>query len=505
MVKSTYQNPKLIAQNGIYLFIRLLFVLFLSFYITRLALAYLGEEDFGINDIVGGITAIFAIVSMPITNTIQRFFNVEFTKNEYEDSIVFATCKRMISILVVVLIILYETAGLYFINFILNIPEGKIDIANIVFQLSAITNIFNLLSLPYQSLLYAKENMKIYAYGEIGLAIFRLISLIILPYLSTNHLISYSSILLVGYLFIWGFYKMFVKIIYPSVVSKAKPNNAFLNKVMGFSGWNFLESVSGITTTYGTNILINIFGGVLYNTAYGISKQISNAINSFTINIMKAVEPQITSSDAQKNYQYRDNLVIKSAILSFLIIGYIYIIFYYSGNFILKIWLSNIPLYTMEIISYTLLYCVTTSIILPFRCLILATGEIKEYFSYLLILTIITILVMYYLLKKGMPVIFAFAILVGFGILKAMLSLFILKIKVQFTLRKFIRSLFLSLIVLIALFFINKILVCNNSVLTLVTTVIVDGLALIITGLLIIFSKTERKVLANKINLWKKR
>jgi O-antigen/teichoic acid export membrane protein len=507
MSKGSIQNPKLIAKNGVYLFVRLLLVLFLSFYITRLALAYLGDEDFGINNVVGGITAIFAIVSMPLTNSIQRFLNVEFAKGKIDQCIVFKTCRKVVFILAVVMLILFETIGLYLVNHLVNIPEGKLLESNIVFQLSAFTSVFTLLTLPYQALLFAKENMKIGAYADISLSLFRLVMLIVLPFIIINHLVAYASILFFGYIVTWMFYKGYCTNFYKDIMKKSDHDASLLRNVLSFSGWNFLESVAGISTTYGTSIIINVFGGVLYNTAYGVSKQISNAVTSFTVNLMKAVEPQITSSHTQENYLYRNNLIIKSSCLSFLLIGYIYIIFQFSGSYMLNLWLGYIPLYTIQVISITLLSSLFTSIVLPFRCLLLATGDIKEYFIALFFLSFASMVIMYFLLYKGMPVKTAFVVLLFFEISKLFLCIITLIWKIKLNIYSIISKLSLCTICLLIMLALTYIVDNNysNELISLCISIVVNAVILLISALYIVFSQNERRVIFNKISIWKRK
>lgn len=506
-MESSNRNPKLIATNGIYLVLRMLFVLFLSFYITRLALAYLGDEDFGINDVVGGITVIFAIITMPLTNTVQRFLNVEFVRQKYDPVVVFSTCRRLIYILSIILIVLYETIGLYLINYVIKIPDGKMWAANVVYQISIVTSLASLMYLPYQSLMYSRENMKICAYAEMGLSIFRLVMLIVLPCISVNHLIGYALILCFGYSLIFLFYYVYSKTHYTEIVSRGRSDMALLKNILGFSGWNLLESVSGIVSTYGTNIIINIFGGVLYNTAYGISKQISHAVTSFTINVLKAVEPQITSSHVENNISYRDNLLMKAISSSFLMIGFIYVIFWFSGELVLKLWLVKTPAYTLDVIRFTLLACVFTGVVLPLRCLILATGQIKEYFIGILTLTLVSISLMYFLLIEDMSVVLVFAILLGLEILKFLLAILVVKLKINFKASRLFITLLKCITGLTLLFFMCKVIygLPISEILHMMISIITGFVILLGLIAFITFNKVERKKIINHINSWKRR
>ena len=205
------KDPNLIVRNGIYLSLRLILVLIASFYITRLTLDILGNVDYGINNIVGGITVIFSIITMPLITTIQRFFNVEFAKDKYNETVIFNTSKRLIFSIIILLIILYETIGLYLIKNVINIPEERQTVALYVYQITVVTNLLTFLYVPYQALLFSKENMGVLAYTEVGLSLFRIILLLIVPFISFDYLISCSLILLFGHFFIFVYYYHYCK------------------------------------------------------------------------------------------------------------------------------------------------------------------------------------------------------------------------------------------------------------------------------------------------------
>ena len=181
-----YQNSNLVIKNGAFLFLRLLLVLFLGFFTTRLTLQVLGDEKFGIYNIVGGIIAIFAIISMPVRDSLQRFFNVEFTKEDIKPSVVFFTSVKIVKWMILIITILYESIGLYLINYVIKYPAEEQLAVNIIFQISVVSNIFGFAALPYLSLLFAKENMGVPAICEIVGAVLKILLLYLIPYIPVD-------------------------------------------------------------------------------------------------------------------------------------------------------------------------------------------------------------------------------------------------------------------------------------------------------------------------------
>lgn len=400
-----YQNPDRVIKNGAFLLFRMLFVLFLGFFATRLTLQTLGDEKFGIYNIVGGIVALFAIISIPVRDSLQRFFNVELAKDVLKPSVVFHTSIRIVWLMIGIITVLYETLGLYLVNNVINYPEQEHLAVNIVFQFAVLTNIFGFAQLPYIALLFSRENMGVPALCEIISAVIRIILLYLIVYVPVNILIPYSSIFLLINLWLYFFYKSYCRRRYQDYFQESSGDKSLRKEMLSFSGWSFVEAIAGVSLAYISDVFINIFGGVLYNAAYGISKQLQSAVISFTSNVVKAAEPQITSGDATQNYHYRDQLLMTTVKVSFLFIAFFYVFFRFDGEWLLTLWLGRIPQYVVEFCDLMLLSIVCSSIASPFRTLIMATGKVKWYFLTYGVVSLCATLAMFFTLKFGAPVI----------------------------------------------------------------------------------------------------
>lgn len=403
--KNEIRNPRLILKNGILLITRMLFVLFISFYSARLTLDILGVQDFGINSVVGGLISTFAMVSMPLTSSLQRFYNVEFTKQQIPPRVVFSTSLFIIAVLALIMLALYETIGVYAVNYLLNYPEERTIAVNVVFQIAAFTSLAHLLTLPYRGLVYSKEEMGIPAIVEIVTSILKLVFLMVIPSLSYDNLILYFlllSILKIGELV---YYVGYCKFYHEESIWTKERNSGFRDSFLKYSGWNLIGTISGITLTYISNLLINVFGGLIYNTAYGISKQVSSAVISFTSNVLKAIDPQITKSTSVDLDNYRDQLVVSAIKLTLCATGLLTIIFYFEGDLLLKIWLKNVPKYVYEFCVLALIEILFASVTTPLRSVVYATGKIKTFFIFRGLSTSVIMIMMYVMLLNRYPVI----------------------------------------------------------------------------------------------------
>jgi O-antigen/teichoic acid export membrane protein len=495
------KDPNLIVRNGIYLSLRLILVLIASFYITRLTLDILGDVDYGINNIVGGITVIFAIITMPLLTTIQRFFNVEFAKNKYNETVIFNTSKKLIFSIIILLIILYETIGLYLIKNVINIPEKRQTVALYVYQISVVTNLLTFLYIPYQALLFSKENMGVLAYTEVGLSLFRIILLLIIPFITLDYLISCSLILLFGHFFIFVYYYHYCKKKYSEIFQNKSNDKELFKQMFNFSSWGTIESISGIAINYGTNFILNVFGGVLYNTAYGISRQVSNGVLSFTTNLLKVFDPQISGSHAIGDYSYRNKLVVLAIKISFLLIGFIFIVFAFDGEYILNIWLKDTPSFALEFTLIMMLASIFSSISLPLRTLIVASGKIKEYFIGYGLINLIAILTMLLLLMYSFPIISVMYIYFIQSFIITVYALVILKIKISFPVFIISKVVIYDCIVLTITGVLYHILdhYFSHGVLNLCLKISGAFIFLIICSYLLILDKIEKKNVVYKL------
>lgn len=493
------RNPKLILKNSLFLFFRMLFVMLLGFYFVRISLNILGEEDYGIYNIIGTITSMFAIISMPITNSIRRFANVELSKNCNTEQSVFSASVALIVLLVIFIFISFEIIGVYVINNIIVLPEGKEYTANIVYQITILNTIVTFLSIPYQALLNAKEKLGITAATEVFISVFKLVFIFLIPFIEIDFLISYSLIYLSAFIIVLLFYYVYFKKNYSYLHYTLKFDKILFREMTSFSLWNSIESFSGIVLTYGTNFLINIFGGVIYNTVYAISKQVSNAINSFSLNILKAVEPQITSSHINNDNSYKNQLVIWSVKITCLIIGYIAVFFYIEGEYLLTLWLVEVPKEAFEFCFITILSCLFTSINIPIQSLIIANGIVKRFYLYYLVEVLLAMPIMYFILKINLSMIYSMYILVLVEIIRNIYGLVEVKRLMDFPVILLLKGVFRcfgSLILSTALlvFLYNK-----YGTQSIILQAFVSVVVFIFISYIITLNKLEKDIIKKKI------
>jgi len=362
MENSPSENNKRIAKNTLFLYFRSILTLGVGLYTSREVLAQLGVEDFGIYNVVGGVIVLFSFIQGAMYSATSRFFTFDLGKNDFEQlkktfslSVIIHGCTALI------IFVLGETVGLWFLNTQLVIPEDRMGAANFVYQVTIFTACIGILQMPYSVAINAHERMKVYAYAGIADAVFKLGIAIALGFATVDKLKFYSILLFGVYFVMSGFYMYYCHRNFVETHFKWFWDKKMFWERMGFSGYEVLNGISHILVIQGGNFLINRFFGVFLNAANGVSTQVIGAANQFTGNFFAAIAPQITKSLAKGEMDYFYSMVIRASkfcfLLSFLFMAPLAL----QMNFVLNTWLKEVPDYAeifcqLSIISVTLAF-----------------------------------------------------------------------------------------------------------------------------------------------------
>ena len=381
MSNQTSDNNKRIAKNTLLLYVRMLFTMVVSLFTSRVILNTLGVEDYGINNVVGGIVTMFTVLSGSLSSSISRFITFELGKGNLQRlKTVFSTSVNIQLGMSVLIIVIAEAAGICFLNTKMNIPHVRIVAANWVFQCAILTFVFNLLSVPYNAAIIAHEKMSAFAYISVVEVTLKLIIVYMLTISPFDRLKTYAVLLLcVSFIirFIYGYYskRHFEECTYHFVIDKP-----MLKEMTGFAGWNFLGNGAYMLNTQGVNILMNLYFGVAVNAARGVATQVEVALKQFVNNFTTAVNPQITKSYAQRNFSYMHKLVCCSAKFSAFLMMFFAVPIFLETDTILKIWLKTFPEYAAVFLRWIIISSfVDTVLVNPLVTAMLATGKIKRY------------------------------------------------------------------------------------------------------------------------------
>jgi len=380
MENSHSENNKRIAKNTLFLYFRSILTLGVGLYTSREVLAQLGVEDFGIYNVVGGVIVLFSFIQNAMNSATSRFFTFDLGKGDFEQlkktfslSVIIHGCTALI------IFVLGETVGLWFLNTQLVIPESRMEAANFVYQFTIFSACIGILQTPYMVAINAHERMKIYAYAGIADAVFKLGVALALGFAAVDKLKFYSVLLFGVYFVMCGFYRYYCHRNFVETHFKWFWDKKMFLERMGFGGYEVLGGISMVLSVQGGAFLLNRFYGVLLNAANGVSVQVMNAAQQFASNFFAAISPQITKALAAGEIERFYNLIIKASKFCFLLCFMLMAPLALQMDFILSIWLTIVPNYAKVFCQLVL---VNISLLFTFVSVwhgIISTGKNKTF------------------------------------------------------------------------------------------------------------------------------
>lgn len=374
------QNSKRIAKNTIFLYMRMLLIMAVSLYTSRVILQTLGVEDFGIYNVVGGLATSFAFFSSSLSNATQRFLNFELGKNDPQGANrVFCLSFLIYIVIIIAVVIIAEIIGIWMINYKLIIPAERLVAANWVFHTTVIGLAVTLISSVFDSVLIARENMKIYAYISIVEVLLKLFIVYTLNWSEIDKLKLYSILFLISHTIIKSISILYCAKRYPECKLKFVWDFNIFKEMFRFIGWNGVGTAVWMINDQGINVLLNIFFGPIVNAARGVSVQVGSAVNNFSNNFFTAVRPQIVKSYAAKDYEYFGKLINLSSKYSFFLMWLLSLPIIMRCGDILGVWLHDTPDYAVVFVQWILLYNCINVLTSPFWSGVQAVGNLKKY------------------------------------------------------------------------------------------------------------------------------
>lgn len=372
-------SNKRIVKNTVYLYFRSILMLLVSLYTSRVILQSLGVSDYGLYGAIGSIVAMFTIINGVLSAGTGRFLTFELGKGDGERlQRTFSASFAMHAALAVILFFLLETIGLWFVNFKLNIPEGREFAANIVYQLSILTCMLSLTQVPYGASIIAHERMNIYAYVGILEAFFKLALVTFLLYVPTNdNLIAYAIIIAAWSIGLQLFYRYYCYKRFPESHLTICKDKSIYKGMLSYSLWDFVGQFCATGGNQGLNLLINVFFGVTVNAARAVAYQVDNAVLMFVNNFTTALNPQIVKSYAKGDKDRYFQLIHTSAKFSFFLMSLFVVPILLEADFVLSVWLKEVPEWTSLFLRCIISIALFRTFANPVIRGVHATGDVK--------------------------------------------------------------------------------------------------------------------------------
>lgn len=442
---------KRIARNSVYMSIRMVIVLFLSLYTTRAVLKLLGVEDYGVYNVVCGFVAMFGFLNTSMSNGIQRFFNYEFGKNGSSGANkVFCTAVIIQFILALIIIILVEGFGTWYLYHKMVIPSDRMHAATWVFHFSIISFVFLILQAPFSAAVMAHERLDFYAIVNVLDAVLKLLIVLAIPYAHSDNLIVYGVALAIVSVLNFVLYYTYCKRHFEEIKFRFLFDKTLFNSMLGFSGWNIFGSFSGVMKEQGINLVMNLFFGPVVNAARGVAGQVNGGLQGFVANLTIPVRPQVIQSYAQGNLKRTLSLTYSISKLS---CGFLYLMalpISYEIDYILSIWLGdNIPSHANTFVIIVFFTSFLNNLNAAISGVVHATGRMRKYQLCTSLTAILSVPLAYLVLKVGFAPEWALLMVSFTMIIAQTVALLVLRTLIDFSISEYCRNVIFPLCIII--------------------------------------------------------
>ena len=484
---------------------RMLFSMVVSLYTSRVVLNTLGVVDYGIYNVVGGFVAMFSLISSSLSSAVSRFLTFELGRGDQERlNRAFSTSLLIHITLAIVVFIVAETVGVWFVNNKMTIPADRLYAANWVFQASIFSFMFGLFSVPYNASIVSHERMSAFAYIGILDTILRLLIVLFIAYSAWHFdkLIVYSLLLVAVSISLQCIYLGYCRKNFSECRLRIGFDKEFWKEISAFSVWNFIGCAATILKDQGVNVILNIFVGPVLNASRGVAQSVNSAVASFANNFMIALNPQITKSYASDDIKYAHFLVERGARFSFYILLFLAMPILLETEFILKIWLNNFPQQSLIFVRLVIMSTLVDSISNTLITLQNATGKVKNYQLVVGSILLLNFPLSYLCLKVGCDPESTYLVAIFIGIICLIARLLFVRKSASLSIIVFFRNVVLNLAVVSFSAFLLPWLVHKILPYGWERFLIVCIISLMSSGLSILFlgcTKNERSLFLKKV------
>lgn len=443
---------KRIAKNSAILYIRTIITMAIGFVSSRVILANLGIQDYGIYNVVGGITSMFVFLNSTMSVSTSRFLTFELgTGNKDKLKLIYSQAKLIHYVIAALVLVLIEGVGIWLIYNKLSIPANRLDATFWILHTSALGTILGIMSTPDSALVVSHERMSFFAYVSLADSVLRLAAAFFISFVSSDRLIWYACLILLVFGIDRICYWAYCKINFVESRGKLVYSKHIFRQMLCFAGWNILGNLANMTREQGLTILINIFTNPAVNAARAVTTQISNSISSFAFNVRTAVNPQITKSYAEGDYEYMHKLIVFSSISCFYILLIMFVPLFFFADTLFKIWLVEVPQYTAEFFRLALIGALISSFCNPLIIGIHATGNIRKFQIFEGIMLMTTLPLSYLFLSLGYSPTWTYLAIIVSNILVITSDAIIILPAIQFSRRKYFENIIWKAIKIILL------------------------------------------------------
>lgn len=446
---SNQDSNKRIARNTLFLYIRMGVVMLIALYTTRVVLRVLGNEDYGVYNVVCGFVVLFGIFNTCFSTCINRFYNYEIGKKTQNGvRTVYNSALLIQFVLAITVVLLIEIIGSWYIENKMVLPEFRLTVAKWIFHFAVFSMFLTVMQAPYLAAVMAYEKMDYYAVVSITDALVKLAFVIMLPFWGGDKLLIYGILMCVISIMNFLMYFIYCKVKFPEIRWQKGIDKKMVKSMLSFSMWSILDPIAYTTRDQGTNMVLNAYFGPVVNAAQGIAYQTATAVDGFGGSFITAFRPQIIQSYSEGQYNRTKNLMFSMSKISFLLQMMFVIPIIIEVNYILTIWLGEgFPSYATSFVCVILLIKSIGTLNTPISTVVTATGNIRKIktFSAIVIISVIPIAIT--LFNVGLSPVFAYIALLFLTIINQIGCIVIMHQLCPFiTIKEYIKKIALPLL-----------------------------------------------------------
>lgn len=502
-MSNSYPNNSRIAKNTIVLYFRMILLMCVTLYTSRVVLATLGIEDYGIYNVVGGFIGMFAFLNSAMSSSTQRYITFALGKgdSEYINN-VFSTSIITHFIISIIVFTLAETIGLWFVIEKLVIPAERVSAAMVVYQCSVASTLIMIMTFPFNADIIAHEKMSVFAYMSIYEALTKLVIAFVLTIGNVDKLILYSILILLAQISVAFLYIGYCISNFEEAKIKWNWKKQLIKEMFAFTGWNMWGGLASALFGQGINILLNIFFGPAINAARGVSVQVQTAVQQFSTNFQMALNPQITKTYSSGNLDAMHMLIYRSSKFTFFLLLCLILPIIIEIDTILAIWLKDVPDSTNIFVCLMLVITLIDAVSNPFMISAAATGKVKVYQSVVGGLLLLIIPIAYIILKMGAAPYMVYVVHLCIACIAFVVRLLLIRPLVHLSIKTYAKKVFTPCIMVlipsaITAFVIKKVLI--GGLLVSIIAAAITCLSVVLYSYTLGLSKEEHMFIINKI------
>ena len=499
-----------IAKNTLFLSLRMVFVLFVSLFTSRVFLNVLGVEDYGISNVVAGFLSMFSFLNTSLANAIQRFYNAELGKNGSKGiTKVYNTSLVIQGIIALFVVALLESVGLWYLYEKMVIPSDRFEVAFWLYQFSTISAAVVIMQSPFTAAVMAYERMNTYAVISILEVILKLGFALALPYISIDRLLMYGAFYMALSILTFLSYFIYSKKEFNELHFQRSYKKSMFKDMISFSGWNLCGTFACMIREQGLNMVLNIFFGPIVNAARGVAYQVSGALQGFVSNLSLAAKPQMVQSFATGDSSRTIKLMYTMSKLSFIFLFVLSVPVIFNIDYILHLWLGNVvPDHAANFVVLVIITNFMNNLNAPLSNVVYATGKMRNYEVTFSVINLLIIPISFIVLKLGAPAEMAFIVYLVMTVFVQIGCLLVIHTLTKISLSDYFMSLIVP-IVIVACITLPLIYIINfylqQNMIGIVIEYIVITLLSSVLFYYVVLDSTEKKIVNNIIYKLKKR